>query len=52
MQAFYDHHVENKPKTIKTYIAEAIILPGAYICGKLGAEAPDSFRIATKEELN
>ena len=51
MQSFYDYHVESKPYTWKTLAAQAIIFPGAFIAAKLGAKAPEGFRLAKKEEI-
>ena len=51
MQAFYDYHVENKGYTWKTAAAQAIIFPGAFVCGHVWTKAPTSFRLANEEEI-
>jgi hypothetical protein len=54
MQAFYDYHVEGKPYTAKTLLAQAIIFPGAFIAGHVHAKdaLPTNARLATMEELS
>jgi hypothetical protein len=51
MQAFYDHHVEKKPFTARTALANLIIYPGVFICGHIWKDIPTIPRLATKEEL-
>ena len=52
MQSFYDYHVESKPYSYKTFLAQAIIFPASWVVGTFGKEeelgAP---RVATKEEI-
>jgi hypothetical protein len=51
MQAFYDHRIKNKPRTLKSVIADLVIYPGAFVCGMLWSNAPETTRYISQDEM-
>ena len=51
MQAFYDHRIKNKPRTLKSVIADLVIYPGVFVCSMLWRNAPETTRYVPEDEM-
>jgi hypothetical protein len=51
MQAFYDHRIKNKPRTLKSVIADLVIYPGVFVCSMLWRNAPENTRYVSQDEM-
>jgi hypothetical protein len=51
MQAFYEHRIKNKPRTLKSVIADLVIYPGVFVCSMLWRNAPETTRYVPEDEM-
>ena len=44
MDDFYNYHVKNKPRTLKSTVGDLVIYPGVAVCSLFVHEAPTTTR--------